>query len=378
MGAVSTPSGPPPLTRVVFAIDNLHRPNGIVTCVDLLAPRMRERGLDVDILCFGACDPELAGRHRVITAFPARRATHRMEGFARSKPLLKPLRRAVGALWWPLVAARLRRIAASWEPGTLVIGAGLESALLLSAAGARPPVMVCQVHEDVASLTPAQRDMVRRAAAVSHTMTALTPQGAQELRDWGLSAAFMANPAPPATARADVASSRTVVYLGRLARAKQVDHLIEAFAAVAPEQWRLRIYGAGPMEEALRAQAEATGKDIELCGTIEDVGPVLQGAAIHALSSRAEGLGMSVLEANMAGVPTVAYDGTPGIRLAAGPHAELVPNGDRAALSRALARLMTDEQARIEAGREASEHGRSFEAAAVVEQWVALWQRLAR
>lgn len=377
MGTVSTPSSRPSLTRVVFVIDNLHRPNGIVSCVDLLAEQMRRQGLSVDILCFGACDPELAQRHHVINAFPARRATHRMEGFARSKALLRPLRRAVGAVWWPLVAARLRRIAASWEPGTLVVGAGLESTLLLSAAGVRPAVLVSQVHEDAACLTPAQRDMVRRAAAVSHMMTALTPQAAAELEAWGLPATSIVNPAPPAAAQADVAASRTVVYLGRLARAKQIDHLIEAFAAVAPEQWRLRIYGAGPMAGPLRAQAEATGKDIELCGTIEDVGPVLQGAAIHALPSRAEGLGMSVLEANMAGVPTVAYDGTPGIRLAVGPQAALVPQGDKAAFGRALERLMADEQARVLAGARARQHGRGFEAAAVVEQWIGLWERLA-
>ena len=43
------PSDPPPLTRVVFLIDDLHRPNGIVSATDLLATEMRRRGLDMDL-----------------------------------------------------------------------------------------------------------------------------------------------------------------------------------------------------------------------------------------------------------------------------------------------------------------------------------------
>ena len=53
------PSDPPPLTRVVFLIDDLHRPNGIVSATDLLATEMRRRGLDVDLWCFGPCDDDL-------------------------------------------------------------------------------------------------------------------------------------------------------------------------------------------------------------------------------------------------------------------------------------------------------------------------------
>lgn len=373
---MSTTAPRPLPPRVVIVIDDLHRPNGIVSCMDLLAGQMRQEGMEVDILCFGPCDPDLAQRHRVITALPGRRCTSAMAGFERSKTVLKPLRHALTALWWPVASARLRRLARSWGPEALVIGAGLDAVLLLDRAGVRPRILVSQVHADVAALTPAQWALVRGASALSRTVTALTPEGAQELQDRGVPAVFMPNPAPEAGGRADVRGSRTVVYLGRLSSGKQVDHLIDAFERAAPRDWRLRIFGGGPLEGALRERAARARGDIELCGTVDDVGPVLQGAAIHVLPSRSEGLSMSILEANMAGVPTIAYDSTPGMRLAMGERAPLVPQGDREALAQALKRLMNDDEARVQAGRWAGEHGRAFSAHAVVARWTDLWREL--
>ena len=367
----------PPLERVVFLMNDMHRPNGIVSATDLLATEMRARGLPVDIWCFGACDPDLRERHHVIDVVPGRRLTTKMPGFARSKAFLKPLRRVITLGWWPWAVARLRRLAGRWEKGTLVIGAGLESVRLLDQAGVRPARLVSQVHTDVPALTETQRALVRGAATVSAAVTALTPEGAEELRSWGANAVPMVNPCPDPGDTADPASSRTVVFIGRLSEGKQVDHLIRAFDAAARSGWRLRIYGSGPREADLRGLAASADGDVELCGSVDDVGPVLADAAIHALSSRFEGLSMCILEANAVGVPSVIYDCSPGVRLAGGPAASLVPNGDIEAFTAALVDLMDDDAARADAGRRAREYGRRFSAPAVVDQWLALWDELA-
>ena len=342
----------PPLERVVFLMNDMHRPNGIVSATDLLATEMRARGLPVDIWCFGACDPDLRERHHVIDVVPGRRLTTKMPGFARSKAFLKPLRHVITLGWWPWAVARLRRLAGRWEKGTLVIGAGLESVRLLDQAGVRPARLVSQVHTDVPALTAV-------------------------LRSWGANAVPMVNPCPDPGDTADPASSRTVVFIGRLSEGKQVDHLIRAFDAAARSGWRLRIYGSGPREADLRGLAAGADGDVELCGSVDDVGPVLAGAAIHALTSRFEGLSMCILEANAVGVPSVIYDCSPGVRLAGGPAASLVPNGDVEAFTAALADLMDDDAARADAGRRAREYGRRFSAPAVVDQWLALWDELA-
>ena len=87
---------------------------------------------------------------------------------------------------------------------------------------------------------------------------------------------------------------------------------------------------------------------------------------------------MSVLEANMVGLPTVAYDCTAGIRMSAGPDAFLVPNGDRQAFQETLGALMSDAEARARAGELAFEYGQSFAAPVVVNRWFALWGMLNR
>lgn len=370
----------PPLRKVVFAINDLHRPNGIVSATDLLATEMRARGLDVDIWCFGACDSDLRTAHHVVDAVPGRRLTTFLPGYAHSKKVLKPLRRLLTLAWWPWAAARMRRLAADWDASTLVVGAGLESVRILDRAGVRAAHLVCQVHTDVPALTPAQWDLLREVAGTSRAVTALTPEGAAELRDRGFRGVPLTNPGPAAgdddTPAADPASSRTVVFLGRLSEGKQADHLVRAFDAVAPADWHLRIYGSGPQEARLRELAASVASDVELCGSVDDVAPVLAGAAVHALPSRFEGLGMCILEANAAGVPSVAYDCSPGVRLAGGPSASLVPNGDVDALASALGELMADGGARAEAGRRAREYGRRFSTSAIVDEWMALWAEL--
>ena len=358
-------------------MNDMHRPNGIVSATDLLAAEMRARGLAVDIWCFGACDPELRERHHVIDVVPGRRLTTKMPGFANSKAALKPIRRLITLGWWPWTSARLRRLASRRAKETLVIGAGLESVRLLDQAGVHPAHLVSQVHTDVPALTTVQRALVRGAATVSAAVTALTPQGADELRSWDINAVPMTNPCPDFAGAADPERSRTVVFLGRLSEGKQADHLIRAFGAVSRPGWRLRIYGSGPQEGRLLELAARTGGDIELCGSVDDVGPVLAGAAIHALPSRFEGLGMCILEANTAGVPSVVYDCSPGVRLAGGPAASLVPNGDVDAFAAALSALMDDDAARADAGRRAREYGRRFSAPAIVDRWLELWDQLA-
>lgn len=365
-----------PPKRVVFLMDDLHRPNGIVSATDLLATELEARGCEVEIWCFGRCDADFPQRHDVIAPVPGRRLTSHVPGFAASRRALKPVRYAASVVWWPWTAGRLRRLAARWDEDTLVIGAGLDSVRLLTQSGVRPAHLVSQVHLGVNRLSREQIGMVRGAATVSQAITGLTADDARALRSYGIRAFAMANPAPTAP-RADPTTSRTVVFLGRLSEVKQVDHLIRAFDASAPAGWRLRVYGSGPEEERLRALADAARSDVELCGSVSDVGRVLQAAAIHVLPSRAEGLPMCILEANMAGVPTVAYDCAPGLGVAMGPSDLLLPLGDEERLRSVLGDLMRDDAARGREGERAYRYGQRFGAPAVVNAWTDLWNVLA-
>ncbi|KPC88393.1 hypothetical protein ADL35_05675, partial [Streptomyces sp. NRRL WC-3753] len=75
-------------------------------------------------------------------------------------------------------------------------------------------------------------------------------------------------------------TGRNVVSIGRLADQKGVDMLLDTWALVAPHRpdWRLRIYGAGEDETALKNQCTSLGLDssVEWRGRTDDVPAALK------------------------------------------------------------------------------------------------------
>jgi glycosyltransferase involved in cell wall biosynthesis len=142
-----------------------------------------------------------------------------------------------------------------------------------------------------------------------------------------------------------------VLYASRLVAEKGVDTLLDA-AAGLPAGVRVRLAGSGRLEPAVRSRVAAEGLPVDVLGPLppDRVAAELRAAAVAVLPALWwENCPMAVLEAAAQGVPVVATavggvpelvdDGTTGL---------LVPPGDAAALSGALARLLSDP---AEAGR---------------------------
>jgi glycosyltransferase involved in cell wall biosynthesis len=138
-----------------------------------------------------------------------------------------------------------------------------------------------------------------------------------------------------------------VISVGRLKYPKDTRTLLAAAARV-PGDWRLQVVGDGP--ERLDLQPLVTGP-VSLLGERDDVGGLLAAASVFVLSSRSEGLPISVLEAMAAGLPVIASD-VGGLReqVEDGVTGLLVPAGDVAALASALERLVEDAELRTSMG----------------------------
>lgn len=290
-----------------------------------------------------------------------------------------------------LIAARKPDIVVSFLTNVNVMA-------LLASAGLRVPVVVCErtdpVHGRSAGkvLRMLRRRLYPRAAAVV-VQTQAAVRGMREQVPGVQRMTAIGNPLPDALERFDreQGSRRAAVRaaqhgclltaMGRLIPSKQFDVLIRAFAPLAGRQpdWRLEIWGEGPMRAALQTQIDAAGLGgrIRLAGRTSEPWSAMAQADAFVMTSAVEGFPNVLLEAMALGLPCLALDcpSGPAEMTRQGEDALLVPLGDEPGLTLALERLMQDVQLRADLGRRAAISVRArYGLPAVLTQWQALMQ----
>ena len=167
------------------------------------------------------------------------------------------------------------------------------------------------------------------------------------------------NPAPiPPTKSGDrpvcfKTGVKYVLAVGRLTTQKGFDRLLQAWSSIGPERcgWRLAIVGAGELESALKAQARELGltEEVDFIVPQKDIFALYKHAQILAMSSRAEGFPLVLLEAMASGLPAVSFNCTgPDVIIRHGLDGLLVPQDRVDLFSAALTELMKNEVQRRE------------------------------
>ncbi|MBO9581180.1 MAG: glycosyltransferase [Sphingobium sp.] len=171
-------------------------------------------------------------------------------------------------------------------------------------------------------------------------------------------------------------AGRHFLGLGRLMPQKNFGLLLDAFARIARPQDRLTIVGEGALRGDLEAQAVRLGiaDRLDMPGHKAPVDPWFANADAFVLSSDFEGLPAVVSEALAAGIPTVATDCTVALPAMIEGVGTLVPVKDVDALASAMDRIC-DDPVDVQAMRARSAQ---FTMEATVEQWIALFERVAR
>jgi glycosyltransferase involved in cell wall biosynthesis len=202
----------------------------------------------------------------------------------------------------------------------------------------------------------AELEGARRAAVVVTTCEAT----AQEIsRVAGISRTRIVV-APPGPGKAAVAGSAThpeqpyVLAVGQITPRKGLDVLAAATALLGvrcprvlvagPDWWRSR-----EVREAI-AEHDLHGR-VQLLGPVDDakLASLYRGATLVCHPSRAEGFGLTCLEAMAAGAPVVATD-LPSVRELVDGAAVLVSVDDASQLARAIAELLDDPDKRADVG----------------------------
>jgi len=174
--------------------------------------------------------------------------------------------------------------------------------------------------------------------------------------------------------------------VGRLDAVKDQAGLITAFdelCELLPElrdDLRLVIIGEGPQRAALESQITnlELGDQVQLLGNRSDVASLLTECDIFVLSSVAEGMPVTLLEAMAVELPVVATDvGGMSEVVLSGNTGLLVPMGDPQALAKTLSSYVLDNDLRARhgaAGRERVETG--FSLSDMVSAYTALYDGL--
>ncbi|MCG5053234.1 MAG: GT4 family glycosyltransferase PelF [Myxococcales bacterium] len=137
--------------------------------------------------------------------------------------------------------------------------------------------------------------------------------------------------------------------VGRLVPVKDQACLLEAFARTEVPHARLVLVGDGPLRRELedKAQHLGIGARVVFAGGRRDVADLLPAFDVFVLSSKSEGLPLTVLEAMASGLPVVATDvGALAEAVIPGRTGRLVPPENPAALAEALTALLKDREMR--------------------------------
>ena len=170
-----------------------------------------------------------------------------------------------------------------------------------------------------------------------------------------------------------------LIAVGRLKAPKDFLTLIRALAALPAGSFEAVIVGDGPDRDAVEAEIRKLGLEgsVRLTGERGDVPALLSGSDVFVLSSRSEGLPVSVLEAMAAELPIVASNvGGLAELVVDGESGILVPPGDPESLAGALRRLIEDPELRRGLGAAARARAEaSFDLASFQRAHVELYDR---
>ena len=299
-----------------------------------LVPALRERGVEAGVLCLTGEGPffgDLRARGVPVTSI-------RMRG--RFDPA--GWRRALAC------AATLPDVVISRGVSAQLVGARIaRRARARHVLNEHTPVMT---DGKLVPPRPHQRALTRLATRRVDAVIAVSDSQVEPLRALGYRHITVVPNGVFETEVAGVAPSPefehdgfAAVCVSGLRPEKRVDVFIEAVRAARRQNEAISGYVAGEGREDARLGALADGSGVELLGVRTDARELMRAAGAVCLTSEAEALPMSVLEAMALGRPVVATSvGGTADAVVDGETGFLTPPGDVEAVTRALVELAGD------------------------------------
>lgn len=177
-----------------------------------------------------------------------------------------------------------------------------------------------------------------------------------------------------------VSDDFTIIHIGRFCGVKNHEGLIRAFDLFHrrhPDS-KLCLIGKGELEQEIKAYVETLGiaNSVQFLGSQDNVYPFLNQSDVFALTSFAEGIPMTMIEAMGTGLPIVAT--------AVGGVSDMLENNvnallcevDAEQISDCFEKYYLDEKLREKHGRAAFERSKAFSAEEMAEKYLNIYLKM--
>ncbi|MFM9403632.1 glycosyltransferase family 4 protein [Myroides odoratimimus] len=167
--------------------------------------------------------------------------------------------------------------------------------------------------------------------------------------------------------------SKRIISLGRLTNQKGYDLLLRAWKIVEIDypEWSFHVYGKGEdLEDLLKLRDDLGIKRLIFEGLSLDVKEVYNNASFYVMSSRFEGFGMVLIEAQAFSLPLVSFNCPHGPSdIINNSNGILVENGNIKELAVAIRKLIDDRELRVEMSYDAFESAKYYTIDNVCKSW---------
>lgn len=175
-------------------------------------------------------------------------------------------------------------------------------------------------------------------------------------------------------------NSKVVLSVGRLESQKGFDILLDAWKNVSNDgSWVLKIIGDGSKKEELLAKISQNHiNNVMISPFTNDIEKEYINSAIYVMSSRYEGFGLALAEAQSKGLPLITFDCPEGPAeiVGYGDYGILIENGNVQSLSNELSSLMNSIELREYWSNASLKGANRFNTQEILNEWINLFEEI--
>ena len=175
-------------------------------------------------------------------------------------------------------------------------------------------------------------------------------------------------------------NSKVVLSVGRLESQKGFDILLDAWKNVSNDgSWVLKIIGDGSKKEELLAKISQNHiNNVMISPFTNDIEKEYINSAIYVMSSRYEGFGLALAEAQSKGLPLITFDCPEGPAeiVGYGDYGILIENGNVQSLSNELSSLMNSVELREYWSNASLKGANRFNTREILNEWINLFEEI--